>query len=350
MGEMPNITPRNNSYLLGQDEAQNVFLRAYQSGAMHHAWILGGIKGIGKATLAFRIARFLLNADDRNRDKYTSLNVAENTPVFQQVAGGSHPDLMVVERDYTDTDRKKIISAIKHGEAMDESELAGLKKSAFIRVDDVRKVSEFLAKTSFNDGWRVVIIDSADEMNKNAANALLKILEEPPARTVLLLISHNPGVLLPTIRSRCAKLPMHPLTENEVASLLRRYRSDLSEPMIAKLAEMSGGSIGKAILYADIDAAKIYDELCAILCARQNYSLNAVLAFASEMAGDADKFSVLQELLLKFIKDNMSNCRDAEALYACWSETRRSFADCVNINMDKRIMLIGLLTNICKVI
>ena len=350
MVEMPDITPRNNNYLLGQDEAQEVFLRAYQTGTMHHAWILGGIQGIGKATLAFRIARFLLQADAKQKDKYTSLNVAENTPIFQQVAGGSHPDLMVVERDYTDTDRKKIISAIKHGEVMDEHELASLKKSAFIRVDDVRKVSEFLAKTSFNDGWRVVIIDSADDMNKNAANALLKILEEPPARTILLLISHNPGLLLPTIRSRCAKLPIHPLKENEVASLLRRYRSNLTEPMIAKLAEMSGGSIGKAILYADMDAAGIYDKLCAILCARQNYAMSAVLDFASEMAKDNDKFNVLQELLLKFIKDNMSSCRDAEALYACWNETRRRFADCTNINMDKRFMLIGLLTDICKVI
>lgn len=350
MAEELNISPRNNSFLLGQDQAQEMFLHAYKTNTMHHAWILGGIQGCGKATLAYRIARFLLSADDKKRETYTSLNVSENSPVFQQVASGSHPDLLVVERDYIETDRKKIISAIKHGEAMDETELAGLKKSAFIRVDDVRKVNDFLAKTSFNDGWRTVIIDSADEMNKNAANALLKILEEPPARTVLLLISHNPGMLLPTIRSRCAKLPVRTLDEDEVASLLRRYRSDLNEAMIAKLAAMSGGSIGKAIQYADIDAADIYEQMCAIFCARGNYSLSGVLDFAAEMAGDADKFEVLQELILKFIKENMVNCRDAEALYACWNETRRSFADCTNVNMDKRFMLINLLTKICKVL
>ena len=350
MAEELSISPRSNSYLLGQDEAQEVFLHAYQTNTMHHAWILGGSQGIGKATLAYRIARFLLNADETKKNKYTSLNVSESEPVFQQVAGGSHPDLLVVERDYIETDRKKIISALKHGEAMDESELANLKKSAFIRVDDVRKVNEFLAKTSFNDGWRVVIIDSADEMNKNAANALLKILEEPPARTILLLISHNPGLLLPTIRSRCAKLPVRTLSSNEVASLLRRYRSNLNEAMIAKLAEMSGGSIGKAVMYADIDAADIYEQLCDILCARDKYSMSKVLEFAADISADADKFAVLQELLLKFIKDNMVNCRDAEALYACWRQTRQNFADCANINMDKRFMLIKLLTEICRVL
>ena len=122
------------------------------------------------------------------------------------------------------------------------------------------KVNDFLSKTSFNDNWRIVIIDSADEMNKNAANALLKILEEPPAHTILLLISHNAGLLLPTIRSRCAKLPLQMLNTDETASLLRRYRSNLNEAMIAKIAEMCPQSIGKAIGYADLDAVEMYDN------------------------------------------------------------------------------------------
>jgi DNA polymerase-3 subunit delta' len=257
---------------------------------------------------------------------------------------------MIIERDYTDTDKKKICAAIKHGETLEQSDLAELKRSAFIRVDDVRKINEFLAKTSFNDGWRVVIIDSADDMNKNASNALLKILEEPPARTLLLLISHNPGELLPTIRSRCAKLPIHTLDNTTVESLLRRYRPELSSAMVTKLADLSNGSIGKAILYADTDAVEIYDDLCAILCAKKRFSMSKLLDFTAEMAKDTDKFGILQELILKFIKEHMSDCQDPEALYKCWGATNRGFADCVSVNMDKRFMLITLLSDICKVL
>ena len=350
MTEEQYITPRNNNFLLGQNEAQAFFLRAYQTDTLHHAFILSGPEGVGKATLAYKIARFLLAADDKKKSDYTSLDIAANSPVFQQVANGSHPDLMVIERDFIETDKKKIISAIKHGEAMDDAELANLKRSAFIRVDDVRKINDFLAKTSFNDGWRVVIIDSADDMNQNASNALLKILEEPPARTILLLISHNTGELLPTIRSRCARLPIHALDEVTVASLLRRYRPDLNSAMVQKLTQMSNGSIGRAILYADTDAVDIYEEMCAILCAGNRYSMSKLLDFAAEMAKDADKFAILQGLILQFLKEHISECKDPEALYQCWQQTRRGFADCVSVNMDKRFMLINLLTEICKVL
>lgn len=290
MADEINISPRNNSFLLGQSKAEDIFLKAWKNQTMHHAWILNGPKGIGKATLAYRIARFMLWADENKKDMYNSLNVPENSEVFRQVASDSHPDLMVVERDYIETDRKKIIKAIQKGEAPDEEELSAMKKSAFIRVDDVRKVNEFLSKTSFNDNWRIVIIDSADEMNKNAANALLKILEEPPAHTILLLVSHNPGMLLPTIRSRCAKLPLQMLDAAETASLLRRYRPNLNEAMIKKIAEMCPQSIGKAILYADLDAVGMYNGLCKILYAKQKFALSDLLDFCTSVTSDAESF------------------------------------------------------------
>ncbi len=350
VSETLNILPQNNNYLLGQQEAEALFLRAWQNGTMHHAWILSGPQGIGKATLAYKIARFLLSAPNDDKQAVKSLNVAENTPIFQQVASGSCPDLMVLERDYIETDRKKILSAIKKGEALSDDEMLSLRRSAFIRVDDVRKVTDFLSKTSFNDGWRVVIIDSADDMNKNAANALLKILEEPPAKTILLLISHNTGLLLPTIRSRCAKLPLKALPENMVASLLRRYRPQLKEQVITKLAAMSNGSIGKAILYADYDAVKLYDKLCGLLYAKQRFSMPEMLSFCSAMAGDADQFALLEELIGKFIKENLPVSQDAEALYQCYNNMQKMFADCVSVNMDKRLMLLNLLTEIAKVL
>ena len=187
-------------------------------------------------------------------------------------------------------------------------------------------------------------------MNKNASNALLKILEEPPLKTVLLLISHNSGVLLPTIRSRCAKLPLKTLDNAVVGSLLRRYRSELSEAMISKLTEMSAGSIGKAILYADEGAVNFYDKMCRLLYSKQNYSLSELLEFCDEAVSSPEMFSLCEELLLKFLKDNMPNCSDKEELYELWNEIRRKFADCLNINMDKRLMLINLFNKICRVL
>ena len=342
------FSPQNNHFIIGQEEAEKIFLQAWKNNTLHHALILSGEYGIGKATLAYRIARFLLVADDKKRDNYNSLNVSPDNPVFQQTAKGAHPDLMVLERDYTETDKRKLISSIRKGEVMDGDELASLKRSAFIRVDDVRKVSDFLSKTSFNDGWRIVIIDSAEDMNKSAANALLKILEEPPAKTLLLLISHNMGKLLPTIRSRCAKIPLKLLSNAEVSSLLRRYRSELSETMISRLAEMSGGSIGRALMYADEDAVSLYDDMCQLLCAKQNYKLSSLLEFCDEAVSSPEMFKLTEEILQKFLKDSMNDCRDKEEWYTLWNETRRRFADCTNINMDKRLMLISLLNKICK--
>lgn len=342
------INPRNNNCLFGHEKAEDLFLRSWKSGNLHHAWIISGPKGIGKATLAFRIARFLQYADIQNKDSYMNLNVPESSSVFKQIAGGSNPDVIVLERDFIETDKRKIIKAIQKGEAMDSEELGELKKSAFIRVDDVRKVGEFLSKTS--DNWRVVIVDSADDMNKNSANALLKILEEPPLKTVLLLISHNPGLLLPTIRSRCAKLQLSTLNDITVASLLRRFRPQLNEQMIEKIVSMSSGSIGKAINYSDLSAYKIYEQLCEILYARKNMSVSSLLEFSSDISSNPNLFALLEEFIGKFIKENMVNAENPEELYKCWQDANKMFADCVSVNMDKKLMLVNLITKICKVL
>ena len=205
------IEPRTNTYLLGHAEEEQIFLNAWKNRTLHNSWLLCGIEGIGKATLAFRFARFLLAADERQRDKYGSLDVSVDSQTYKLVANASHPDLKVIERDFTETDKKKVLKAIKEGERLSDEELKSLKKSAIIKVDDVRTINEFLAKKSSNDGWRVVIVDSIDDLNNAGANAILKILEEPPAKTVIMLISHNPNRLLPTIRSRCAKMNLKPL-------------------------------------------------------------------------------------------------------------------------------------------
>ncbi len=350
MAKAGDINPKNNNYLLGQTKAEDMFLQAWKSENLHHAWILSGRKGVGKATLAFRIARFMLWANIEQKEQYNSLNVPENSPIFKQVADGSHPDLKVLERGFVETDKRKVIKAIQNGEPMSDDELSRLKKSAYIRIDEVREAVDFLSKTSFNNGWKIVIIDSADEMNRNAENALLKILEEPPAKTLLLLVCHNMGTLLPTIRSRCVKLNLQDLSTNEVASLLRRYRPDLNEKQIAKLSEMCNGSIGKAIQYADFDAVRIYDDLCKIAFNKGQGSLSQMIAFCSDLAADGDKFSLSEDLFYKFFRDLMEQSPKAEDVYKCYQQAKKMFAECASVNMDKSLMLLNLFNNITKVV
>ncbi len=344
------IEPRTNTYLLGHAEEEQILLNAWKNRTLHNSWLLCGIEGIGKATLAFRFARFLLAADENQRDKYNSLDVSVDSQTYKLVANASHPDLKVIERDFTETDKKKVLKAIKEGERLSDEELKGLKKSAIIKVDDVRTINEFLAKKSSNDGWRVVIVDSIDDLNNAGANAILKILEEPPAKTVIMLISHNPNRLLPTIRSRCAKMNLKPLTENEVASLLRRYRPELSEKAVKGLAGLSSGSIGKAIRYADNAALASYDDLCKIIYAKNKYKLADLLAFCDAAVADEDSYNLVQELVLKFAAENVKGCDNVEELAEMWEKAVKIFDETARLNLDKKQALINIISGICKVI
>ncbi len=298
-------SPRTNTFLLGHEAEEQQFLSAWRNNSLHNSWLISGIEGIGKATFAYRLARFLLSADEKEKSKYKTLDVSPDNPALRLIANNAHPDFKVIERDYTETDKKKVLKAIKDGDALSENELQGLKKSAFIRVDDVRLIHEFLSKKAGGDNWRVVLIDSVDDMNKAAANALLKVLEEPPYKTLMLLISHNPNKLLPTIRSRCAKINFAPLEPVQVATLLRRYRPELSEKDVKNLADISSGSIGKAIAYADNQALDIYEKLHSLVNAGARFSVSDLQEFCSKAASGDDIYALTKELLLKFLSEEI---------------------------------------------
>lgn len=347
--EAVNILPKNNSYLLGQEKAEQILLEGWRNNSLHNSWLISGIEGIGKATLAYRFAKFLLAADAGKKEQYTSLEISENNPVFKLVVNNAHPDLKIIERDYTDTDRRKILKAIKEGEQLSDEEMKGLKKSAFIRVDDVRTINEFLTKRSADNNWRIVIIDSIDDMNPASANALLKILEEPPAKSILLLISHNVGQLLPTIRSRCTKLVLKPLSDNAVASLLRRYRPELDETAVKGITEIASGSIGKALNYADCGALERYRGLSAIIGAGSRFRLQDLLDWVDAAVGSEESFELASELVLKYCSDHILFSRDIEETARAWENAVRVLRQTDSLNMDKKEALINIIGNLCKV-
>jgi DNA polymerase-3 subunit delta' len=199
--------PRANPDLLGHETAERIWSQARASGRLHHAWLITGTRGIGKATLAYRLARGLL----AGRAPGDGLDVGPADPVFRRIAAGTHAGLMTVERsadEKTKRMRREIV------------------------VDEVRAVTQFLRRTAGEGGWRVVIVDGAEDMNPNAANALLKLLEEPPTGALLLLVCHAPGRLPATIRSRCRRLRLSPLGPATVEALLggRRWRRSARAP------------------------------------------------------------------------------------------------------------------------
>jgi DNA polymerase III subunit delta' len=278
----PVVPPRDNALLLGHEAAEAALLQAYRSGRLPHAWLLSGPRGIGKATLAFRFARFLFAEGAASPGLFAappaSLAIAPEHPVFRRVASGGHADLLVVERSI-DPKRKKLRSEIV--------------------VDDTRAIATFLRLTPAEGAWRVVIVDGADLMNRNAANALLKILEEPPQKALLLLVSDNPGRLLPTIRSRCRILALKPLGEAEVREALARYRPDVSAGDRAVLAQLAEGSIGRGLDLAGAGGLVLYRSLVRLLeglPALDGAALHALGDRVARADGE-DAYRILAELL-----------------------------------------------------
>jgi DNA polymerase III subunit delta' len=270
--------PRTNPDLVGHDAVERELLRLYQAARLPHAILFGGPQGIGKATLAFRLARFVLARRTITGGSASGLAIAPESGVFHRIAAGGHADLLTVERLF-DPQRRRL-----RGE---------------IVAEQTREISRFLHLTAGEEGWRVVIVDGAEEMNRSAANALLKILEEPPRRSLFLLVSHSPGLLLPTIRSRCRQFRLGPLPRPLVASLLDRYRPQPDAAQREALSTLSGGSIGHALGLADAGGLALYRGLLEILSQLPRLDICRLRALVDPLlAPDAEgPYRALAELL-----------------------------------------------------
>jgi DNA polymerase-3 subunit delta' len=254
------VAPRENAQLIGHAAAERAVLEALRGGRLHHAWLITGPEGVGKATLAFRFARRLLAGGSE------TLDMAPAHPVFRRVAAASHADLLTVEREWDEKKKR-------------------MKKN--IAADTARGIPGFLHLTPAEGGWRVVIVDGAEDVNPQSANALLKILEEPPARAVLILVSGAPGRLLPTIRSRCRHLPLGALADADMARVLELYLPTLGAAERAHLAALAQGSPGRALALAEQGGLEIAGLVAEVMAALPRFSLLRGYEMADKLKEEA---------------------------------------------------------------
>jgi DNA polymerase III subunit delta' len=269
---MPAPEPRANPILLGHEDAEATMLDALRTGRMHHAWLITGPEGVGKATLAYRFARRLLAG--RSIDDTLALDPTD--PVFRRVAAASHADLLTVERAY-DEKRKRMKTQIA--------------------VDDIRRINGFMSLTPAEGGWRVVVVDGAEELNQNSANALLKVLEEPPPRAILVLVCSAAGRLLPTIRSRCRRLRLSPLADETVARLLAGYLPELGADERGRLVTLAEGSPGRALTLADDEGLAVAAMVDKLLADMPDIPLSRGYEIADALGRGETGFSTFMDLM-----------------------------------------------------
>lgn len=280
--------PRDAVQIVGQHAAEAAFLDAFANGRLHHGWLLTGPRGVGKATLAWRIARFLLTHEpDTGGGLFgdappapQSLDVSHDHPVVRRMHSGAEPRLFLLRRAW-DEEKKRL--------------------KTVITVDEVRRLKSFFQLSAADGGHRVAIVDAADELNTAAANALLKLLEEPPPGVTLLLISHQPSGLLPTIRSRCRELRLTTLSSVDLSIALQQ--AGIEADNAAALAALSGGSAGEAIRLANLDGLQTYASLISLFgtLPRLDRPLALKLADSAAQRGNDTRLDLVLTLMDIFL-------------------------------------------------
>lgn len=317
--------PKDRFDLIPSEAAETAFVDALSRGRLHHAWLVCGPEGLGKATFAYRAARRLLGAQpDPSRGP---LGARPQDPVSQLISAQSHPDLLVLERLVDGGKTKKSIS-----------------------VDQARDLPEFFAKSPSRAAYRVAIIDAADDLNLNAANALLKVLEEPPERGVLFLITHAPGRLLATIRSRCRRLTFQPWAEPEVAALLAR-QTDLDRDEAVRIAGMARGSPGAALALATQTNLEL-DRLARRWVDEGPVDRAEQMSVADGFRGAEGqaKFEALMDRLAAAVKArSLDAARQGAAWADLWTRLTEAPERTAAINLDKADILAGALADLARV-
>jgi DNA polymerase III subunit delta' len=319
--------PRETTVLFGHDNAERAFLTVYRSGRVPHAWLIGGEPGIGKATLAYRIARFVLAHPDPSLvPDAASLALDPAHRTVRRIAVNAHSDLLALERTVGDTGKLRTV----------------------ITVDQVRRLSTFFGSTAGEGGWRVCIVDSADELKyPEGSNALLKMLEEPPPRSLFLLVSHAPGRLLPTIRSRCRRLALRPLGQGDVVrAALAALGAEADEPVLVAAAAASRGSVARAIALAGGPTRVLREKVAELLKTLPATDPRALHALGDQL----DRDRGLTEVFVGAIRDWLSARLDAEAgnlarlarTADLWERLNRSARDAETYNLERKPLVFSI--------
>ena len=305
--------------LMPADKSFEQLKQVLVSGKLAGSWLITGPYGVGKSTLLRRFVSYLLTGTENQID--------------------FHADLKWIERDFTEEEKKDIIQTLNSGRALDV-DASDRAKKAEITIDDIRSGIQFLSLTSANQNWRVLVIDSADEMNENAANALLKLLEEPPAHTVIFLISHNMGKLLPTIRSRCRQVMLSPLDKVQMKAFILENYPDISE--VEVFLPFFDGSIGKCVNFFENNGVEVYQKIQSFNCNDMG-RIVPVMDFAEKVSKDEKLYNLVKDLLLFYLLSLVENPRthtkDRDFYLSLWTDVNTLLADMENLYLDKKSVI-----------
>jgi DNA polymerase-3 subunit delta' len=302
--------PRQTLALYGHAEAEQVFLDAYRGARMPHAWLIGGPRGIGKATLAYRMARFVFAHPDPASpavQQAATLALPADHRALRRVAAQAHSDLLALERTEGDSGKLRTV----------------------IQVDDVRRTIGFFGSTAGEGGWRVCIVDSADELNAAGANALLKILEEPPPKALLLVVSHAPGRLLPTIRSRC-----------------RRLGRDPADPEIKAAAVAADGSVARALDLIGGNALAVRERVNTMLDALPAVDPRALHALGDALGRDESAFTAFVDAVRDWLSARVTAGRAEPGRLAgsadVWDRLNRAAREVEVFHLERKPMVFNV--------
>jgi len=325
-GDIDEAHPRSMSLLFGHAAAEQALLAAYRSGRVPHAFLLIGPKGIGKATLAYRFARFVFahpDPDAADVAAATTLAIDAEHPVARRIGAQAQGDLLVLERT--------------------PNEKGVLRQQ--IAVDDVRRTVSFFGSTAGEGGWRIVIVDAVDELNRSSANALLKVLEEPPRRALLLLVCHSAARVPATLRSRCRTVMLRALTEPEVAKAVAAATGAApDDPDVAAAAAAAGGSVARALAMLDEDALALRRQALDLLDALPKLDAGALHALGDRLAGtDPQPLAALVDTINTWLAERLDREGGAQGevgrmarLAEAWEGVNAAARDAETYNLERK--------------
>lgn len=321
--------PRETARLFGHARPVKDILDAWTSGRMHHAWLIGGPEGVGKATFAYLMAKHMLGAPLQAGEGF---GVDPRDSAARLVTQMAHPDFVAIRRGLT-ADGKKIAQDIS--------------------VAVVRRAIESFGATAALGGWRVGVVDSADDLNRNSANALLKLIEEPPARTVFLIVAHRPHQVLPTIRSRCRKLAFSPLSHAETLRVLAEQAPDSAAGERERAARLGEGSVRRALVRLDPEMLALIEGARSLFDAMPRHDRAAALALAEGLQGKRNDqaFALFLETLEAWMQEKLraeavAGPRRLAPLAEVWDKSARAARETDVLNLDRRPLVLSILSDL----